>query len=133
MAEGQRGGRQPRQFVERRKRRDWVTRAISIISIAGWVLAISALLFLQTASPQGADMFTINSRTVLKSSWNTNLLRIILVMLIVVFVACAFGFCFNLLRHKRKTDRYKKSIIILGLISIAGIALFLLVFGGLLF
>lgn len=43
------------------------------------------------------------------------------VILVLNFAVCTIGFIFNLARHKRKTDRFNKSILILGALSLAGI------------
>ncbi|MDL2225861.1 hypothetical protein LJC20_06705 [Eubacteriales bacterium OttesenSCG-928-M02] len=120
---------EPRQFVERRRQRDWVTKAVPIFSVVGWVSAICTLLMLESARPKSEDLFSRMIGSPVRSYWNTTLLWVALGLLTLVFFACLFGFLFNAFRHKRKTDRFNKSIIILGIISLVSIGAFLLRFG----
>lgn len=121
-----------RTFVERRKKRDWVSRAVPIISGVGWAAAFFTLMFLEKATPQQADLFTRLFNIPLQSAWNTQMLAISLATLILVFLVCAAGFVFNILRHRRKEDKYNKSIIILGCISLVSIVVFLITFADIL-
>lgn len=47
------------------------------------------------------------------------------IILVLNFAVCTMGFIFNMARHRRKTDRFNKSIIIMGLLSLAGILWYL--------
>ena len=115
--------------IERRRRKDWVSKSIGIISGIGWVLSIVSLLLLETASPDKSNFFSRFLGAPVRGSWNSTVLMISFVSLVTVFAACALGMVFNILRHRRKSDRFNRSIIILGIASIIGIALFLVRFG----
>ena len=116
------------QFKNRRKKADWVTKAASILSVIAWIIVIVMLLLLDRAQPQSADFFTHVFRSTVHSSWNSSLLRTSFIMLVSAFFICALAMILNILRHRRKTDKYKKSIIILGVLSLIGLILFMIRF-----
>lgn len=113
---------------DRRRKKDWVTRAIPAISISGWLLAIATMFFLDGAKPMRENAFTRLYGMEIHSTWNQNLLRVTLSLLIFVAAICLIGFLFNLLRKRRKSDRFNKSVIILGSISVLSIIVFLFAF-----
>jgi hypothetical protein len=124
--------RQP--IVERRQKNDWVVRIISVFSIVGWVASATMLVFLDWAKPEKSNLITRYLRVFVPSStWNSSLLRIALGIQVVVLVVCVVGFILNMRRHRRKSDRYNRSLIILGIISLTIIGLFLVNFSTLLF
>ena len=50
-------------------------------------------------------------------------------LLIAALAICVIAFFFNKARMRRKTDKYRKSVIIIGAITIIGVVLFLVRFG----
>lgn len=119
---------QPRVFVERRRKKDWVTTVIPYLSVAAWIIAAVALVLLDQASPQGESFFSRMLGAPVRSSWNTSMLYTAFIALASSFVICLIGFLFNLLRHSRKTDRFNKSVIILGACSLVGLVAFFIRF-----
>lgn len=114
--------------ADRRRKKDWVTRAVPALSIIGWLLAIATMFFLDGAKPLTENVFTRLYGVEIHSVWNQNLLRITLSLLIFVAAICLIGFLFNLLRKRRKSDRFNKSVIILGIIAVLSIIVFLIIF-----
>ena len=114
-----------RVFVERRKRKDWMTKAITIFSVFAWIAAFAILSFLDMARPQQGNFLSWLFAAPVRSSWNASMLRIAFAILLAVFLVCVVGFLFNLFRSRRKSDRYNKSLIILGVLSLIGIVIFL--------
>lgn len=118
----------PREFVERRKGKDVVSRVISIIAVVGWAIAIGTILLLDRARPESATYFDRLFGNVVRSSWNAGLLRFALIALIAALCICIIGFVLNMTRHKRKTDKYNKSIIVVGCFSAVALVWFLFSF-----
>jgi len=114
--------------VERRRKQDWVVRSVSIISALGWLFAIVSLLLAGQAQPRGEDFFTRIFHTQVASYLDVGMLEVAFISLLVSFVACAVGFVANMARHRRKSDRFNKSVIILGIVSFLGIIAFLLTY-----
>lgn len=121
-----------RPVNDRRRKKDWVSRAVPIISIIGWAIALVSLFLLDRASPPQDNFFARFFGLTLRTAWNTSLLRMALFFLILVFVVCIVGFFLNMTRMRRKSDKYNKSIIALGVVALLGIIYFLIQFGGLL-
>ncbi len=110
-----------RRYVERRRGKDWITRGIEILSGASWIAIIAIFVSVGFATPQGGGgrwaLTNLLGQTVV-SSPNYYYYEIARYLSLATFLLCLFGFVFNLFRHKRKTDRYRKSLIIFGLVSV---------------
>lgn len=118
-----------RTYVEKRRKKDWVTRAIPILSAIGWVATLVMITLLERAQPEQGNMFTAIFGAPLRSYWNTSLLLAALLVLIAVVFISVVGFFFNMKRHRRKSDKYNKPLIALGCVSIISLVLFLVRFG----
>ena len=118
-----------REYRERRRKADWVTKMATIMSLVSWVIAFTVWMVLDRASPEKESMFSRYFDISVRDYWNSSLLPIAFALLILSLCICVSAFVFNMLRMKRKTDKYKKSIIIIGCITIIGIVFFLVQFG----
>ena len=122
-----RGGRD--SFQERRRQTDWVVNAASILSVLSWLVAFAVVLVLDIASPQRANFFTNVFDGVVTATWNQTFLPLALILLILSFCSCIAAFIFNMMRMRRKTDKYRKSVIIMGVLTLIGIIAFIFRFG----
>jgi hypothetical protein len=116
--------------AERRREKDWMTKAVSVFSLIGWGFAIAMVMLFSEAGPEKENFITRILGVEVPHVWNRHLLRVSLILLTLSFVFCAVGFIFNLLRHNRETDRFNKPMIFLGIVSAVGIVLFLIKFSG---
>lgn len=114
-----------REYAERRHKKDWVVRSVNIIAVIGWLCAFVSLMLIDQAKPEIEDFFSrlLNHRV--RDYWDVALLRIGVGALTVSFVTCVTGFFVNMIRHRRKTDRYNKSIIILAAITFIMLIVFI--------
>lgn len=124
---------EPRKYVERRGQKDWVVRSINIIAVIGWVFAMAAVTIAYKAQPATENMITRILKLNVVGYWNITLLRASFFALIASFLVCLIGFFANMTRHRRKTDRYNKSIIILGMASLVFVIGFIIRFNSLIF
>ena len=115
-------------FNERRKKADWVVKMATILSLAAWLVAFAVWIVLDSASPEKTTFFTQFFGASVRSYWDTSLLPVAFALLVVSLCTCIIAFVFNMLRMRRKTDKYRKSIIIIGAITIAGIIFFVIRF-----
>ena len=104
----------------------------AVLSAVSWVIAFAVWFVLDRAQPIKETFLTrasINaedgSKVEFSAEWNESLLMAAFVLLIASLVICIIAFIFNMLRKKRKTDKINKSVIIIGCITAAGLALFL--------
>ena len=114
-----------RRFTERRKGPDAVVRAVWWTAGISWLLFIAALIFVETARPEIETFFGRQFDISIRDYWNENALLYMFIILVLNFAVCVIGFIFNMARHRRKTDRFNKSILILGTLSLAGILWYL--------
>lgn len=115
-----RGNSGERRFVERRRSKDWVSKGISLFAILAWITTLVVFVCVGFAQPPGENFITRVLSLQPSTNPNWRYLEISQYALLVTFLLCLFGLIFNIFRHKRKTDKFNKSIIILGLISLAG-------------
>ena len=118
---------------DRRRRADFVIRAVNVIAAIGWVsLAIGSVVFVLAAPwverllPEGETWFFTNR-------WNAGMLKISYSLLLVSLISGATGLFFNAMRTQRKTDRYSRPLIVLCIASVIFIALFIAYFMGYMF
>lgn len=122
-----------RRDDRRKGQKDTVGFTIRVINAVGWVIVLAAVLLVEQARPRGADFFTryFNANLV-GGYWNKTLIYIALASLVAVFLASIVGFILNTRRHKRETDRYSISTLVLGVLSLFGMALLVWRFGSML-
>ena len=115
----------------RRKQADWVVNAAAALSVIAWVVAFFVVLVLDIASDRPAmpGLQTWLGGGPVHPVWNATLLPVGLVLLVVSFLCSVAAFMFNMMRMRRKTDKYRKSVIIMGLITLAGIVFYVIRFG----
>ena len=116
-------------YRERRKQADWVVNAATALSLISWLVAVGAVIFIDQAAPQRENFFTQVYGGTVRAVWDANLLPIALIFLILSLLSCAAAFIFNMLRMRRKTDKVRKSIVIIGGINVIAMAIFLIRFG----
>ena len=116
-------------FNERRKKADWVVKMATIMSVVSWAVALAVWVVLDRAQPEKEDMFTRYFNIAIRENWNASLLPVAFTLLVASLCICIIAFVFNMLRMRRKTDKYRKSIIVIGVITIIGIVLFIIQFG----
>lgn len=117
-----------RHFVERRRGRDWMVKAISAFTGAGWLFVMFMLLLFSKAQPGTENFITKVLNIRVDAYYNPRFLWLSLYALIAAFVFCLFGVLFTIMRSRRKTDRFNKPLIFLSVMSAVGIFLFLSVF-----
>ena len=114
---------------ERRRKSDWITRATAVLSALSWFVVLIVWALLEKASPEKHNMLTNILRTTARGYWEPSLIHIVFILLIISMCLSIFAFIFNMLRMRRKTDKYRKSVIIIGVINFIGIILFINQFG----
>lgn len=111
---------------ERRKGDDGILKFINLMSFWLWGALFIILAIITKA---GRSVAYINKNQLLwlpVGFWKANLLKISLVITIVCICVCTMSIILNFARHRRKTDRIKRSLILCELISfIFGIFLIL--------
>lgn len=114
-----------RQFVERRgRKKDWVTRCVNIVAVVGWLCALVAFTYANKAKPGTEGLIIKTLGGSVRTYWDISMLNLSFRALLVSFFICLIGLLINMTRYRRKTDRFNKWIITLGLISLVAIVVF---------
>jgi len=132
--------RDKEESKERRKKKDPVSRMATILSLGAWAVMIAVWVVLETASPDREMMF-INSFFEAqfgvagqgRARWNYTLVYTAYILFLISFGACAIAFVLNIMRMKRKGDKYKKSIFVIFGITVIAFIFFLIEHGSVLF
>jgi len=117
------------RFQERRRKADWITKMAAILSFISWVVVFMVWVFLDQASPERGTIFNSWFGVAVRDHWDETFFPLVFGLLLASLSLCIIALIFNKLRKRRKTDRYRKSIIIIGAITIVGIILFVTRFG----
>ena len=110
----------------KRKGPDLLISLINWISVAGWILIIAVLVIIGKAQPAMVTFWDRLLQTGVDSSWDIELAQYAFYLMVVLLFLGLAGLFMNSKRHKRKTDRYRVSLIVMTLFSVAGIAVYLL-------
>ena len=120
-------------FAERRKKADFVVNMATILSVLSWAFALGVWMVLDVAAPQRDNILLQFFDAPTRTWWDASLLPIAFVFLILSFILCVAAFFFNMARMRRKTDKYRKSIIIIACITFIGLVTFIIRFGAYMF
>jgi hypothetical protein len=111
---------------EKRKGPDALIKAVWWTTGISWSLFLVLLVFFYTARPESATFFDRQFNVSIRDYWNENILLYAFCIMVLNLAVCIIGLIFNMARHKRKTDKISKSILILGSVTLAGILWYLI-------
>ena len=121
-------------IMNRRKQADWVVNAAAALSVVAWAVAFFVFLVLDLAAPERPSFWSnVLGEGMVRTYWHPALLPVGLVLLVFSFLCSIAAFMFNMMRMRRKTDKYRKSVIIMGLITLTGIVFYVIRFGYIIF
>ena len=129
-----------KKSTDRRKRKDWVSRMATVLSLTAWVIMVAVWVVLDAAAPEKVRTFTatffratFGTEIVTRTRWDYTLVYFAFVMMLVSLGSSIFAFIFNKMRMKRKSDKYKISNFVIGGITVIGLVVFLIRFWTVLF
>ena len=110
---------------KKNKRRgpDFIVKCIQGSALVSWIIIFVILIVFSMAKPRFQG-FGRNFAVVGGGGWDTALVGSIFYILIFQLVLCIVGLVISTTRMRRKSDRYNKSLIIMGILSVIGIAIF---------
>jgi len=126
----------------RRRKADWVSKMATILSFCAWCIMLVVWVLYETASPETGMTFTqtfflehfgTDATEVMRTRWNNTLLYAAFFLMLVSMGTCVFAFLMNKMRMKRKTDKYKISIFVIGGITVIAFVAFVVRFWSMLF
>jgi hypothetical protein len=102
----------------RRRGPDTMTKAIGIFAGISWLLVLIVFILNTYAKPRVATLFDKRYGVSINQNMDTTLLMYANIALALVVAVCFTGIMINMIRHKRKSDRFSKSLIFFGLGSL---------------
>ena len=113
---------------ERRKGPDLWVKLLGWLAIVGWFLMFTVLFIIDRAKPEYENMFTKSANIEVRTTWNQELINYLFYLMIFGFCMSIIGLVINSRRHHRAKDRFRYTLIILGIISFFGIIMHLFSF-----
>lgn len=115
--------------VERRKGKDSIIKFINVMCFVLWVVLFMIFAIIEKAGKNIANIQRENLLWASAESWNVSSLNIALIGTVLCIIVCTICIILNFTRHRRRTDRIKKSLIIAEITSfLIGIFLILKLF-----
>ena len=124
---------------KRRKKSDWVSNTATTLSLVAWVIMIAVWAVIDAAAPDREhgwlSFFEVQFGTAaaIRARWDYTLVYTAYVLMLVSLGTCLIAFAFNKMRMRRKNDKYKKSIFVIGSITLIAFVFFLIRFWPVLF
>jgi len=103
----------------RRRGPDTMVRMITICSIVSWLVIVIAFFIYQMTHPSGTSYNSIRQSLVDFSAG----VIIAKVLLFLNFLLCVWGMVMNMMRNKRKSDRFRISLVVSAVVSLGGFIL----------
>ncbi|MDY6836792.1 MAG: hypothetical protein SWH78_02355 [Thermodesulfobacteriota bacterium] len=111
----------------RRKGPDFWFRSIRWLAVIGWLIMTGALFIPTVAKPDHKGNIAKLAEG-LRTTWDLELMKYFFYCMIVGLCISIAGFVINTKRHRRKSDEYLISLILLGFVSIVGMVTYLITF-----
>ncbi len=106
---------------EKRKRVDFWLRVISCCGIIGWIIVVISMMIAEKAKPEMGTVATRFENVYVRTGWIPELTRSLFYLMIVGFVVSTLGLLLNMTRMKRQGDLVRINLVLLWIISGAGI------------
>ncbi len=114
-----------REFIERRKGPDILVRLVHWLGAAAWIIMFFILAITDRAKPQMATFFDRFFKIQVRETWNYSLVQWSFYLMILLSILCIIGLLVNAKRHRRKSDRYSFSLIMMLILAVVGILMYI--------
>lgn len=113
---------------DRRKGPDALVRWVKYSGIVSWIL-ISIVLFITLVAKPDFESYVDKSFHIrLQNSWDIDIMQYAFMLLVLLFFFCMISIVVNLMRCRRKRDKFNKTLILNAVAAFIGIILYLLLF-----
>ncbi len=106
---------------DRRRGNEDLLRAIRWLAGLGWLALFGTLFFLDRARPRMETLFDRYYPIALHPTWDLELARFIFYLMVLGLALSLTGLVLNLVRYRRRNDEIRLSLVLIALISLAGI------------
>ncbi len=113
-----------RRKIDRRSGPDLWVRILGWLGGISWVLMFAAMFIIDRAKPEAEKIITRVSGTEVSTTWDQTLVGYLFYLVIFGVCVSTVGIMINSRRYRREEDRFKLTLIVLGMLSIVGIAVY---------
>ncbi len=114
-----------RMEPERRKGPDFWVKALGWLSGFSWVLMLLGLFIVERAKPQSENLLAKAAKIEVNTNWDQGLIKYLFYLVIFGLCTSIIGIMINSRRYRREEDRFKLTLVVLGMLSIFGIIIYL--------
>ena len=115
-------------MLDRRKGPDTLVKWVKWSGIISWLL-VSLILFITLIAKPGFESYMDESFHIrLQSTWDLDMMQYVLLLLVLLFFFCMISIAINVMRCRRKRDRFNKTLILNAAAAFIGILLYILFF-----
>jgi len=113
-------------MLDRRKGPDTLVKWVKWSGIISWLL-VSLILFITLIAKPSFESYMDKSLHIkLQNAWDTDMMQYVLLLLVLLFFFCMISIAVNLMRYRRKSDRFNKTLILNAAAALIGILLYLI-------
>lgn len=116
------------QSTDRRKRKDPWARVLTILNILAWLLILAILMVTGRAKPEFESFFDRFYHLNIRVWWDMELVRYLLYLVVGGTILSAAGLLLSLVRARRSSDNGRIPLLLMGIVSAAGLVCVLIFF-----
>ncbi|HYE84636.1 MAG TPA: hypothetical protein VEG39_21045 [Clostridia bacterium] len=113
-------------MLDRRKGPDTLVKWVKWSGFVSWILVTITLFLVLVGKPRFESYMDKAFQIKLQDNWNTGMLQFAFLMLVLLFFFCLVSISINLMRFKRKSDRFNKTLIVNAVAAFIGIMLYII-------
>ncbi len=111
--------------LNRRRGPDFWVRILAWFGGISWVLMFAAMFIIDRAKPEAEKILSRVSGAEVSTTWDQTLLGYLFYLVIFGVCVSTVGIMINSRRYRREEDKFRLTLIVLGMLSIIGIAMYL--------
>ncbi len=114
-----------RKKLDKRSGPDFWVRTLGWFGGISWFLMFAAMFIIDRAKPEAEKIITRASGAEVDTTWDQTLLGYLFYLVIFGLCISIAGIMINSKRYRRAEDRFRLTLIMLGMLSLFGIAIYL--------
>ncbi len=114
-----------RKKLDRRRGPDFWVKILAWLGGISWFLMFAAMFIIDRAKPEAEKILSKVSGAEVSTTWDQTLIGYLFYLVIFGVCVSTVGIMINSKRYRRDEDRFRLTLIVLGMLSIIGIAIYL--------
>lgn len=115
-----------KKIAERRQKPDLILRLISICGALSWGLMLVVVVLVEKARPVLVTFFDRWMGLEGRDYWDADAYRAAFYLMLVIMLISASGLILNIFRIKRTTDSWRVNLVLVFMLSVAGVVYYLM-------